>query len=80
MEGSLNGNVDIDCGMGNVELNLSNLYSDFNYTVKVGAGEVELGEEEYSGIAHNVSLNNNSDRIMNIKCGMGDVSVAFGDR
>lgn len=80
VEGSIDGNVNIDCGMGNVELALSNLYSDFNYTVKVGAGDVEIGEEEYSGISNSVRLNNNSNRTMDIDCGLGDVSVEFGGR
>ncbi len=77
VEGTIGGNVDIDCGMGNVEMNLTNLYSDFNYTAEVGAGDVEIGDRNYSGISHNINLNNASDKTMNIKCGMGDVSVDF---
>lgn len=77
IEGNINGDVDIDCGMGNVEMELSNLYNDFNYKVQVGAGDVEIGDREYSGVSNSVSLNNDSDKTMNIKCGMGDVSVEF---
>lgn len=79
VEGTISGNVDVDCGVGNVEMNLSNLYSDFNYTVKVGAGDVEIGDREYSGISNSVSLNNGSDKTMNIKCGLGDVSVELSN-
>lgn len=79
LNGTILGNVDIDCGTGSVGLELSNRYGDFNYQVKVGAGEVDLGEQEYSGIGNNVNLNNNAGHTMNIKCGMGEVSAEFLD-
>lgn len=75
--GNISGNADIDCGIGNVELELNHMYEDFNYAVKVGAGEVQLGRENYSGLSNAVNLNNGSDKTMNIDCGMGEVSVEF---
>lgn len=80
LNGSISGVTDVDCGVGNVELKLTNLYADFNYAIKVGAGEVELGREKYSGVSNVVNLDNGSDNFMNIKCGLGDVSVEFEDR
>lgn len=77
IEGSVAGNLNVDCGLGNTELELANSYSDFNYTVKVGAGNVEIGKEQYSGMGNNINLDNDADSMMNIKCGMGNVSVDF---
>ena len=79
LDGIILGDVDIDCGTGSVGLELSNRYADFNYQVDVGAGEVDLGEQEYSGIGNNVNLNNNAEHTMNIKCGMGEVSAEFSN-
>lgn len=78
-DGNILGNTDIDCGVGTVELELTNVYEDFNYTVKVGAGDVEIGKEEYSGLSNMINLDNGSDKLMSIDCGMGDVSVEFGN-
>lgn len=74
-DGVISGNADIDCGTGNVELELYHMYEDFNYKIKVGAGDVEIGEENYSGLSNVVNLENGSDKLMNISCGLGDVSV-----
>lgn len=79
LNGNISGNVYVDCGVGNIELDLTNVYEDFDYAVNVGAGDVELGNEKYAGVSNSVNLTNDSDKLMNIKCGMGDVSVDFGN-
>lgn len=77
IEGNITGKLDADCGLGNMELELTNSYNDFNYAINVGAGNVEIEDKEYSGIGNNMDINNNADKTMNIKCGLGNVSVEF---
>ena len=79
LSGNIWGNTNINCGVGNMDLELINRYSDFNYAIKVGAGDVRVGREKYSGVSNVVNLDNGSDKLMNIKCGLGDVSVEFAD-
>lgn len=73
--GTISGNTDIQCGMGDVSLELQNHYSDFNYVLNVGAGDIEINDEDYSGISYSKNINNSAAFNMNIDCGMGNVSV-----
>lgn len=70
-------NMDVDCGMGEVKASLDNNYKDFNYTLKVGAGEIELGSETYKGISQSVKLSNGTGKNIDIDCGMGEVKIKF---
>lgn len=70
-------NMDVDCGMGEVKANLDNGYREFDYTLKVGAGEIELGNEKYEGISQSVKLSNGTGRNIDVDCGMGDVKIKF---
>ena len=69
--------MNVDCGMGEVDCSLNNSYNDFDYTLKVGAGEIKLGSQKYEGISNSVKLSNNAGRTMDIDCGMGEVKVEF---
>lgn len=70
-------NVDVECGMGEVNLELAGAGTDFNYDVEVAAGEVTVGEESFGGIAGDRSVNNNAAKNINIECAMGAVEVSF---
>ena len=69
--------MNVDCGMGEVKAELNNSYNDFDYTLKVGAGEIELGTQKYEGISNSINLSNQTGRTMDIDCGMGEVSIKF---
>lgn len=73
--GSLTGNTDIQCGMGDISLNLQNHYSDFDYILSVGAGDIEINDEDYGGFSNSRNINNGAEFTMNISCGMGSVSI-----
>lgn len=77
VHGMITGNVVIDCGIGNMDVELANSYDDFNYKVSVGLGEVSLNEEKYSGFIDNREIDNEEDKKITIRCGIGDVSVDF---
>ncbi|MCI9127522.1 MAG: DUF4097 domain-containing protein [Eubacterium sp.] len=70
-------NMNVDCGMGEVKANLDNGYREFDYTLKVGAGEIELGNEKYAGISRSVKLSNGTGRNIDVDCGMGEVKIEF---
>lgn len=77
VQGVIDGNINIDCGVGEMDLNLIAEYTDYNYKVNVGLGEVSIGEEKYSGTKGNTEINNDRQKAIHIKCGVGDVSVEF---
>ena len=75
LTGMLSQNADIECGVGDVSLKLKNNYTDFNYVLNVGAGDIEIDNKTYGGLSNSTTINNNSNLNMNINCGMGSVSV-----
>lgn len=77
--GSIQEAVDVECGMGEVELELSGTETDFNYDVEVAAGDVTIGRESFGGIAGERSIDNNASKDINIECAMGAVEVTFAN-
>lgn len=77
MENTTVNNMNVDCGMGEVKVELNNSYNDFDYTLKVGAGEIELGTEKYEGISNTVNISKNAGKTIDIDCGMGEVTIEF---
>lgn len=68
---------DIDCGIGQVDLELTNSITDFNYSLKVGAGEINIGEKEFSGLSNKTTIDNGVENNIDIDCGMGEVNIEF---
>lgn len=76
--GTVGGDADLDCGMGNIEFyNRGGAYDDYNYNVKCGAGNVEIGGFGYSGLSAWKKIDNGSTKTMEIDCGMGNVEISF---
>ncbi len=71
--------MNVDCGMGEVKAELNNSYNEFDYTLKVGAGEIEIGQQKYTGISNTIDLSNNNGKAINVDCGMGEVSIIFNE-
>ncbi len=79
VKGKLSGDTNIDCGMGSVDMHLSNAKREFNYDISGGMGEIVIGESTYSGMGFEDHIDNDVDGTMEIECGMGSVTVEFGD-
>lgn len=70
--------VEADCGMGSIDLSVSGMKTDYNYTVECGMGTVEIGGDSFGGITAEKKIHNGqSSQHMDIECGMGSVSVEF---
>lgn len=65
----------IDLGMGNVEATLQDKIEEYGYNVGVGLGNVNLGEEKFSGIAQDKTSYSTKERKIDIVCGMGNVDI-----
>lgn len=77
--GSILGNTDIECGLGSVKVTLINTKRDYNFDISGGMGEIVIGEAKYSGTGFEDYINNDAEYEMKVECGMGDVTVEFGD-
>lgn len=71
--------MDISCGMGQIQLEFDGIsyYDDFNYDVNCAAGNVEIGYISFGGIGVRRTIDNNSDKQINVDCGMGEVQINF---
>ena len=77
VNGSLNRNADIECGMGSVDITLSGEEKDFNYSLEVGMGQVVIGKNQYNGFAKEKKIQNEALKNISAECGMGSIHILF---
>lgn len=77
MYGDFQREFNLKCGIGEAEINLRGRQYDYNYTLKSGVGDINIGNEEYSGLANARTVDNGGDKDMDIICGAGEVNIEF---
>lgn len=76
--GTINGNADLRCGMGELEVQINGqVFEDYNYKLSCAAGNIVLGDMSYSGAGINKRIDNGSDKTLDVDCGMGNVCIEF---
>ena len=78
-KGAVTGSGDLECSMGNITLELSGAAADYDYSIKCGAGNVEIGQESYSGLLQEKEINNGTGHPMEVECAMGKITISFED-
>ena len=78
LEGQMRGRCKLDCGMGEIAASLV-APSEYGYRVKVGMGDVRVGENRLGGMGGTYKVNNNAENFFDINCGMGAVKVLFDE-
>lgn len=69
-----------ECGMGNMELEVTGKRSDYSYSLECGIGSIEMDDEEYSGLGREKEIQNpGSSRYMDLECGIGTIIVTFSE-
>ncbi len=71
--------IDIDSGVGSVTLEMTGKKEYYNYSIECGIGEVQIGDNCYSGLGTEKWIDNGADWNMDISCGIGQVQVTFAD-
>lgn len=72
--------TDITVGTGNIDLVMAGKKSDYNYEISCAAGNVEIGDNSYSGLGHEKEINNpGASGNMELECGVGSITVYFSD-
>lgn len=79
VSGSVMGDAHIECAMGNVSLGLAGSEQNYNYSLECAMGNIDIGNRSYSGLAKEMSINNNAGVTVEIECAMGNVTVSFGN-
>ncbi len=72
-------NISIDCGVGAIEAVAGGKEQDYNYDIKCNIGDVEIGDNSYSGFSSRRKVNNEGSKVMKVDCGVGSVEVSFED-
>lgn len=74
--GSIRGEADVECTVGRVELILKNAKEEYDYELKCGLGEVNIGEEEF-GPSVNKKIYNQAGKTIEAECGLGEITIDF---
>lgn len=76
MEGSVEGNLKADCGMGSMTLDLNGEEKEYNYKLSCGLGSIDVDGETYSNISGDKEVKNEgAEKNMELDCGMGSIEV-----
>lgn len=75
--GSVTQELDMENDVGNIIYHAAGNRKEYNYEISCGAGEIVIGEEVYYGIKPEEKINNNVQKLINIECNVGDITVDF---
>ncbi len=76
-EGTIRGDLDAECGMGEMSLILSGKETDHNYEIECSAGEITIGGFSVSGLASEKVIDHNAGSEFDIACSMGSIEIVF---
>lgn len=79
VNGTILGDLSLDCGMGTAAMALTGSEDDHSYEVEVAMGNVLIGHHDHGGFAASRSWNSGKDSRFDIECDMGSVAIAFED-
>jgi hypothetical protein len=77
IEGTVNGDNNIKCGIGGVDLTLNGTIEEYEYDITCGIGHVDIDGRSYRNISEEVINNDSADNKLNLNCGIGQISVDF---
>lgn len=75
--GSITGNLDGKCAMGNITLQLAGSETDHNYEVACSAGEVKVGSTTWNGLGYKQHINHGATSTFELECAMGNIVIAY---
>ncbi len=78
LNGKLTGKIGVECGVGQVTLNLEDAEEAYSYEVECGIGDVQIGGTSYSNLGTEAKvMRPGADHFLDIECGVGQVTVVF---
>ena len=80
MEGKVSGDIDAECGMGSISMRIQGSETDYNYEIECAMGSIRIGDNKYSGLASERSINNGSINTFEVECSMGSIDIDFNSR
>lgn len=71
--------LDASVGMGEITLNMNGKRNDYNYEISCGMGNLQVGDQSYSGLSNDATIDNDAQADVKLDCGMGNLEVNFED-
>lgn len=71
--------IEIDGGIGSVELELKGKMTDFNYDLDNGIGEAVIGDLHLKDLGVDEQIDHNADKEVSIDNGIGNITVRFSE-
>lgn len=78
INGTITGDLDADCSMGNLTMQLTGSEEDHSYGVDCGMGSVTIGSHTYTALGSDKSWGSAGSRF-DIDCAMGNVTIVFDE-
>ncbi|MEQ2443265.1 hypothetical protein WMO64_07265 [Pseudoflavonifractor sp. CLA-AP-H29] len=75
--GRLDGSADVEHLQGQTVLQLEGASSDYNFELEYSLGHIQVGDLSLGGPKGSRSIDNGSEKTIQVYCTMGDVSVLF---
>ena len=69
--------LDVDCAVGSIMVVCEGSVDDYNYEMECGMGQIMLNEENYSGIGEKIHIQNESNKLIEAECSMGEIILEF---
>lgn len=70
-------NMDLNCAMGSITLEMMDSETNYNFELEAALGSVTIGENTYSGLSQEKTIQNGADKNLSIECAMGSVNASF---
>ena len=75
--GTTIGDINAECRVGAVKMELDGKKEDYNYDTRCSLGAVRIGDESIAGLKEEKWLNNGAGKTMDLECKTGAIDVDF---
>ena len=70
--------IDGECGIGEMRLEINGREEAYNYSLECGIGNIQLGSKDYSGLGREKIITNPGAKgTISLECGIGEIGVSF---
>ncbi len=80
VEGNIEGNITLNCGMGHLDMSLAQMQNFYNYDISGSAESVQIGTDTLAGMVMERWIDNGSEYRITMSCAMGSVSIEFAEQ
>lgn len=75
--GATTGDIDVECRVGAIKMELDGKEEDYNYDTECNMGALRIGSESIAAIRGDKQVDNGAGKEMNVECKAGAVEVNF---